>query len=58
MVSAIIELGIGYFITYHVPGILNLSKKIAMVVKIVGIVLLLMGFVDIVQQIANLLHVS
>jgi len=56
MVSAIIEIGIGYFLTYKVPGILNMSKNISVAIKIVGIILLIIGFVDFVQQIGILLH--
>lgn len=58
MVTAIIELGIGYFVTYKVPGILNLTKTIALVVKIIGILFLILGFIEFVQHIGIMLHIS
>lgn len=58
MVSAIIELGIGYFLTYKVPGILNLPKPPSMAVKIVGIILLILGFISLVQSIGVILHIN
>lgn len=55
MVSAIIQLGIGYFATYKIPGILNLKGIPCTVVKIIGIVFMLLGFIDFVQSVANLI---
>ena len=57
MLSAIIYLGIGYFITYKVPGILNLSKTPSLAVKIVGIILLILGFISLVQSVGVILHI-
>lgn len=55
MVSAIIELGIGYFATYKIPGILNLKGIPCTIVKIIGIAFLLLGFIGFVQSAANLI---
>lgn len=54
MVSAIIELGIGYFATYQIPGILNLKGIACTIVKIIGIAFLLLGFIDFVHAVADL----
>lgn len=56
MISAIIELGIGYFLTYKVPGILGLSKNISLAIKIIGILLIIIGFVDFVQHIGKMIN--
>lgn len=58
MITAIIELGVGYFVTYSVPGILGLKGLIATIVKVIGIILLLAGFVSLVQSVGHLLNLS
>lgn len=55
MVTAIIELGIGYFVTYNVSEILGLKGTPAKIIKTVGIVLLILGFINLVESIANLI---
>ena len=58
MASIIIELGLGYLLTYKVPGILNTSKNVSLGIKIVGIIFLIVGFVDLVHKIVSLLQIS
>lgn len=58
MASIMIELGLGYFLTYKVPGILNTSKNVSLGIKIVGIIFLIVGFVDLVHKIVSLLQIS
>lgn len=53
MTTAIISLGIGYFVTYKVPSILNLKGTASTVVKIIGIILLILGFVSLVEGISD-----
>lgn len=55
MVTAIIELGIGYFITYNVSEILDMKGTLAKCIKTVGIVLLILGFINMVESIAQLI---
>jgi len=58
MASIIIELGIGYFLTYKVPGILNTSKYVTMGIKIVGLIFLVIGFIDLVHKCVSILNLN
>lgn len=53
MTTAIIALGIGYFVTYKVPSILSLKGMTATIVKVIGIILLIMGFISFVESISE-----
>lgn len=55
MKLAIIALGIGYFITYKVPEILKLQGTLSTMVKIIGILLLILGFIDLAEYISELI---
>lgn len=53
MTTAIISLGVGYFVTYKVPLILSLKGMTATIVKVIGIILLIMGFISLVESISE-----
>lgn len=53
MKIAIIALGIGYFVTYKVPEILKLQGTLSTVVKIIGILLLICGFISLAECISE-----
>lgn len=53
MKIAIIALVIGYFITYKVPEILKLKGTVSTMVKIIGILLLILGFIDFVEYLSE-----
>lgn len=55
MAAAIIALGIGYFVTYKVPDILNLKGKTSTIIKIIGIIFLIMGFISFVKCVSGYL---
>lgn len=55
MISAVLELGIGYFVTYKLPYILELNGNLSKVVKVVGVLMLILGFINLVECLAKLI---
>lgn len=51
MVNALLELGIGWFLTYKVVRIIGVKGKLAMGIKIVGILLMIGGVVSLAHSI-------
>lgn len=55
MKIAIIALGIGYFVTCKVPEILKLRGTLSTMIKIIGILLLILGVIDLAEYISELI---
>lgn len=54
MISSLIEIAIGYFATYHVPGMLKLKKGVlATIIRLIGVLMIIGGFISFVHCIFN-----
>lgn len=51
MVNALLELGIGWFLTYKVVRIIGAKGSFAMGIKIIGVLLMIGGIVSLVHSI-------
>lgn len=51
MINALLELGIGWFLTYKVVRIIGAKGNFAMVIKIIGILFMIGGVVSLVRSI-------
>lgn len=51
MTRALLEIVIGYFITYKVPNIVGAKGLLATIIKIIGIILLIGGFISLVDKV-------
>ena len=51
MIGSIIEIAIGYFVTYHIPKIVGAKGTSAKVIKIIGIIFLIGGFISLVRNV-------
>lgn len=50
MIGSIIEIALGYFIIYYVPGILNVQKGIqSTLIRLVGFLLILGGIINLIR---------
>lgn len=57
MVSGIIELVVGYFVAYKVPGVLGIKKGVApVVIKIIGVFLIIVGTINFIKGLFNLIQ--
>lgn len=54
MIGSIIEIAIGYFVTYYVPGMAKLKKGVlATIIRLIGILLIIGGFISLVRTITG-----
>jgi len=51
MVNALLELGIGWFLTYKAVRVIGAKRRLAMVIKIIGIILMISGVVSLTHLI-------
>lgn len=51
MVNALLELGIGWFLTYKVVRIIGAKGNFAMAIKIIGVLLMIGGVVSLAHSI-------
>ena len=52
MVSSIIEIAIGYFVTYHVPGMIKIKRGVlATIIRLIGVLLIIGGFISLARGI-------
>lgn len=55
MIGSIIEIAIGYFVTYHVPGMAKIKKgALATIIRLIGILLIIGGFVSLARNVFSL----
>ena len=54
MVNALLELGIGWFLTYKVVSIIGAKGKFAMIIKIIGLLLIIGGVVSLAHSTVHL----
>jgi hypothetical protein len=50
MVNAILEIGIGWFLTYKTVSIIGAKGNFAMVIKIIGVLLMIGGVISLVHS--------
>lgn len=46
MVNALIELAVGWFVTYRVAKIVGAKGKLAIVIKVIGVLLMIAGVIS------------
>lgn len=51
MINALLELGVGWFLTYKVVGIVGAKGNFAMVIKIIGVLLMIGAVISLVHSI-------
>ena len=51
MVNALLELGIGWFLTYKVVRIIGVKGSFAMIIKTIGVLLMISGIVSLAHSI-------
>lgn len=51
MVSSLIEIAIGYFVVYHVPGMVKAKGALETIIRLIGVIILIGGFVGLVKAI-------
>lgn len=51
MVNALLELGIGWFLTYKVVRIIGAKGNLALIIKIIGVLLMIDGVISLVHLI-------
>lgn len=49
MISSLIEIAVGYFVTYHVPGMIKAKEALETIIRLIGVIILIGGFVSLVR---------
>lgn len=51
MLSSLIEIAVGYFVYNHVPGMVKATGLLETIIRLVGVIILIGGFVSLVKHV-------
>lgn len=50
MIGSLIEIAVGYFILKYVPSLIDARGVLATIIKLIGVLILIAGFVSLAQS--------